>query len=415
MLTIYFKDTRALERLNSGPASPYLDSFAESLSSQGYSWATARRHLRAATHLGQWADTVNMRIVDLSEEAIMAFAKHLKMCSCNRSSVDKSSDAIDGARHFLKHLNTLGVFSMKNDQCPQFVPKPLFEGFHRWMREHRGVSERTLEIYSPTVIDALETFGEDPGRYQVESLRRFVFQRLRQCGTGKAKTTVKALRMFLRYLIAQGLCPSGLQEGIPRLANWRLSNLPRYLASADVEKVIDACDLCTPLGRRDKAIILLLARLGLRGGDIAELGLNDIDWMEASIRFSGKGRREVRLPLTQEVGDAILQYLKDGRPAVSDKHVFIRAKAPLRRLGSGSTVSRIVARAIRRAGVDAPSYGAHVLRHSAATAMLRNGVSLNDIAAILRHRSIETTVHYAKVDIALLKEVAQPWPEVDLC
>lgn len=415
MLTIYFTDSRTLERLSSGPASPHLDGFAEFLRAQGYSWATARRYLRAAAHLGQWVDTVNIGIVNLNEEALSAFARYLTTCSCNRSSVDKSSNVIVGGRHFLNHLRRLGVVPLQKDECLQCTHKPLFEGFHQWMRQHRGVTERTLEIYGPTVIDVLDTLGDDPGRYQVENLRRFVFDRLRQSGTGKAKTTVRALRMFLRYLIAEGLCPSGLHEGIPRLAAWRLSSLPRYLPSADVEQIIDACESSTPIGRRDRAIILLLARLGLRGGDIAGLKLNDIDWLEASIRFSGKGHREVRLPLPQEVGDAILEYLKNGRPAVSDDHVFIRAKAPLRRLDSGSTVSRIVARAIRRAGVDAPSYGAHVLRHSAATAMLRQGVSLNGIAAVLRHRSIETTVHYAKVDLVLLKEIAQPWPEVDPC
>lgn len=415
MLKIYFTDSRALERLSSGPANPHLDGFADFLYAQGYAWTTARRYLRAAAHLGQWVDTVNISIVDLSERALSSFARHLKRCRCNRSSVDKSSDAIVGARHFFNHLIRLGVVPVQNDEYLQCTHKPLFEGFLRWMRQHRGVTERTLEIYGPTVIDVLDTLGDDPSRYQIENLRRFVFDQLKQSGTGKAKTTVKALRMFLRYLIAEGLCLSDLHEGIPRLADWRLSNLPRYLPSTDVEQIIDACDSSTPTGRRDRAILLLLARLGLRGGDVAGLKIDDIDWIEASIRFSGKGHREVRLPLTQEVGDAILQYLQDGRPTVSDDHIFIRAKAPLRRLDSGSTVSRIVARAIRKAGVDTPSYGAHVLRHSAATAMLCQGVSLNGIAAVLRHRSIETTVHYAKVNIALLKEVAQPWPEVDPC
>jgi integrase/recombinase XerD len=166
---------------------------------------------------------------------------------------------------------------------------------------------------------------------------------------------------------------------------------------------------------RDRAIILLLARLGLRGNDVVRLRICDIDWQKANIRVSGKGRCEALLPLTQEVGDAILTYFHQGRPIVDSDRVFIRAIAPLRPFRSTGAVTRLVARAIGRAGVLTPFPGAHVLRHSAATQMLRQGISLQDISAVLRHRSLETTAHYAKVDVGLLQMVAQPWPEVRSC
>ncbi|HXX65047.1 MAG TPA: tyrosine-type recombinase/integrase [Bacteroidota bacterium] len=221
--------------------------------------------------------------------------------------------------------------------------------------------------------------------------------------------------MFLRFLISEGKCAASLEAAIPVLAHWRLSSLPRYLPQEDVERVIDSCDRSTPVGRRDYAILLLLARLGLRAGDILRLRLADIDWKEAVVRVSGKGRRETRLPLTQEVGDAIVNYLKTDRPQADADAMFPRLRAPFRVLASPAAVSNIVTRAMCRAGVSCSGGAAHVLRHSAATAMLRHGASLQDIANVLRHRSIVTTETYAKVDVTALKRIAQAWPEVQPC
>ena len=165
---------------------------------------------------------------------------------------------------------------------------------------------------------------------------------------------------------------------------------------------------------RDKAIILLLARLGLRAGDVAELRISKIDWKDGSFLISGKSQREDRLPLPQEVGDAIVTYLEI-RPQVGEDKVFLGIQAPLRPFASGSTVSQIVKRRTHLAGVVTPRYGAHVLRHTAATEMLRQGVPLYEIGQVLRHRSLDMTAYYAKVDIELLKQVTQPWPEVLSC
>jgi site-specific recombinase XerD len=176
-----------------------------------------------------------------------------------------------------------------------------------------------------------------------------------------------------------------------------------------VQQIIDACDPDRTDGARDRAVLLLLARLGLRGGDIVQMGLCDIDWREACVRVVGKGRREARLPLPQEVGDAILAYLRDRHAVVACDRVFLRSRAPWRPLAESSCVSAIVKRAMARAGISAPTRGAHLLRHSLATAMLREGISLPSIGAVLRHRSVETTAHYAKVDVELLRSVAQPW------
>jgi integrase/recombinase XerD len=192
--------------------------------------------------------------------------------------------------------------------------------------------------------------------------------------------------------------------------------LPRYLAPEDVERLIASCDRASSVDRRDRAILLLLARLGLRAGDIVHLRLSDIDWKNASIQVCGKGRRHARLPLTQEVGQAIVAYLKKGRRRTNADTLFIYCRAPYCAFRTPGAVTMIVDKAFRRSGVVRPSPGAaHLLRHSLATALLWKGSSLEDIAAILRHSSMETTQIYAKVNIPALRKIAQPWPEAPAC
>jgi len=283
------------------------------------------------------------------------------------------------------------------------------------MHQQRGTSIATLQNYSRPIRDLLKTVG-DPSSFDALKLRKFVLERSKRSGWGRTKVCANAVRAFLRFLIAEGKCPIGLDASIPVVAHWRLSSLPRYLQSEEVERVIASCDRATPVGRRDRAILLLLARMGLRAGDIVGLGLGDIDWQQAWIHFSGKGRRQTRLPMTQEVGDAIAAYLQDGRRLAFTDRLFLRSRAPFRALSSHCAVSSIVARALRRAAVKCPSRGAaHVLRHSVASSMLQQGASLQEIAAILRHRSIQTTEIYAKVDVNSLGTIVQPWPEVEPC
>jgi site-specific recombinase XerD len=222
--------------------------------------------------------------------------------------------------------------------------------------------------------------------------------------------------MFLRFLIAEGKCASGLEAAVPVLAHWRLAALPRHLQPEEVERLIGSCDPTSAVGRRDRAILLLLARLGLRAGDIVQLRLPDIDWRDGWIQLCGKGRRQARLPLSQEVGGALAAYLTDGRPLTHADSVFVRSRAPFGPFRSHCAVSAIVDQAFRRSGVVRPSRGAaHLLRHSAATSLLRHGATLQEVASVLRHRSITTTQIYAKVDLVALSAVAQPWPEVPPC
>ena len=415
MLTIYFKSPFTLERLRSGPSSPYLDGFAHKLYLAGYSQRVAQNYLRVAAHLGVWGQVNGSPIGSLNKDSLASFQHHLPSSCCPKSNGARGPNVFFRAMQFLEYLRQAGVVSSISDEHTDSVSPQLVTAFFDWMQQHRGASQSTCRTYGRVVVDLLQTLGDDPSRFTATELQVFAFDRAGRHGRSAANTVAKALRMFLRYLIATGQCSSYLLAAIPTFAHWRLSSMPRYLPAADVERIIEACDSSTLLGARDRAILLLLARLALRAGDIVVLQLTDINWVEASFRFTGKGRREARLPLTQEVGDAILTYLqlRGTRPGVDA--LFLPTHAPMDRPLSSVAVSTIVARAIKRAGVVAPSKGAHLLRHSAATEMLRQGLPLQDIGAVLRHRSVDTTAHYAKVDLTLLREITQPWPEVTSC
>jgi site-specific recombinase XerD len=308
-------------------------------------------------------------------------------------------------------LRDFRIITPRSAEPPVHDPA-LLSAFDQWMQQHRNVCDVTLDRYGVHIRELLRRLGEEPRRFDARRLRALVLERSHH-GWAATKMCTTALRMFLRFLIAEGQCAVGLDAAIPTVAHWRLASLPRYLQPEEVERLIDSCDRASAVGWRDRAILLLLARLGLRAGDIVQLRLSDIDWKDASIQVCGKGGRHARMPLTQEVGQAIVAYLKKGRPRSNIDTLFIRCRAPYCAFSSHSAVSLIVDRALLRARVARPSRGAaHLLRHSLATSMLRQGASLEDIATILRHRSIATTQIYAKVDIASLRQIAQPWPEV---
>jgi len=415
MLTIYFKSPFTLEGLRSGPSGPYLDGFAHKLHLAGYSQGAAQRLLRAAAHLDVWGQANDNPIQSFNKDTLASFQHHLSSCCCPGSNGGRGPNVFFGAKRFLEYLHQVGVVSSIGDEHTDSASPQLMTSFFDWLQQHRGTSQSTCRIYGRVVVDLLQTLGDDPNRFTAADLQAFALNRAGRHGRSAANIVAKALRMFLRYLIATGQCSSYLLSAIPTFAHWRLSSMPRYLPATDVERIIEACDSSTLLGARDRAILLLLARLALRAGDIVVLQLTDINWDKASLRFVGKGRRETRLPLTQEVGDAILTYLqlRGTRPGVDA--LFLPTRAPMDRPLSSVAVSALVARAIKRAGIVAPSKGAHLLRHSAATEMLRQGLSLEDIGAVLRHRSVDTTAHYAKVDLNLLREITQPWPEGTSC
>jgi len=414
MLSEYFEAPERIRAIRSSPSGALIEAFAEQLFRRGYAEISARRHIRAAEHLMHWAKRRALSNHDLDDRVLKRFAEHLSRCRCGGYSCAKHGEVVHGARLFLRHLQSVDAPAVRERQPVPAEPE-LLKAFYAWMRAGRGTSDQGLYNYGLRIRELLKHIGGDLRELDARCLRQFVLKQS-QRGRWVAQGCRTAVRMFLRFLIAEGHCRAGLLGAIPVVPHWRLASLPRYLPAEDVERLIASCDRSSSVGERDRAILLLLARLGLRAGDIVHMRLPDIDWKSAWIYVSGKSRRQTRLPLTQEVGQAIAAYVQAARPPANTDALFLCSRAPFRALGCHCTVSMIVASAFRRAGIQRPSRGAaHLLRHSVASSMLRHGASLQEISVLLRHRSIETTQIYAKVDVGALRQIAQPWPEVPSC
>jgi integrase/recombinase XerD len=416
MLARYFRRPSRIEQLRSNTGGYLLEGFAKELSQDRYQWVAARKHIRAAEHFLHWMAHRKLSITSVEERCAQQFLDHLKRCCCHGHHPSlkpyRQKYSVD---LWFAYLRRAGIVTTSRPAEPA-TEIPVLASFCDWMRQQRGVSDTTLSIYRFELRAFLTELGEDPRIYDARNLRQFVLDKSRHSGWASTRKRICAIRMFLRFLIAQGRCPISLYASVPSFVHWRLSALPRYLQPDQVEKIIASTDPKTPIGSRNRAIFLLLARLGLRAGDIVGLRFSDVDWKEGMIRVSGKGRRETVLPLSQEVGDALAAYIKDHRPPADTDALFVRSSAPYRGFIESGAISVMVARAMRCVGIQCPKPGAaHVLRHSVASSMLREGVSLQDIAAVLRHRSLLTTEIYAKVDVVSLRQVAQPWPEVTTC
>lgn len=416
MISQYFEASWTLDRMHSGSVGPYVDGFAHALAEAGYSPHTIRGYLRTVAHVGRWADGGDIAITSFDDTIVAAFREHLARCRCFKRNKGVFRDATSGVERLLAYLRLHQVIAPTEPVTPAPPFTALSERFADWTLRHRGLAPITIHRYQCALRLFLSTLGEDPAAYDVEHIRTFVIERLASLGREGTRSAVTAIRAYLRFLVAEGRVASGMEHCVPTVPQWRLSSLPRYLEAPDLERLVNSCDLSSGHGLRDHAILLLLARLGLRAGDITTMRLADIDWRLGTLRVCGKGRREVLLPLPQAVGDAVIAYLERGRPSSASAQLFLTVPAPTRPFASSTSVADIVRCALKRAGIHSPpARGAHLLRHSAATAMLRAGCSLDVIATVLRHQSTDTTAHYAKVDLAMLEQVAQPWPGGDSC
>jgi site-specific recombinase XerD len=245
---------------------------------------------------------------------------------------------------------------------------------------------------------------------QAQDVIGFVQQQAAHLSPARAKAMTTALRSFLRYLRYRGELQHDLVAAVPTVPNWSMTGIPRAIASDQLQAVLAHCPRDTAIGRRDYAILLLLARLGLRAGEIVSLTLDSIDWQAGTLTVAGKGQPATALPLPLDVGEAIVEYLRYARPISHHRALFLRACAPIRALGAAQTVGTIVGAAIQRAGLDTPHRGTHQFRHALASEMLRHGATLSEIGSVLRHRHAKTTGIYAKVDVAALRPLSPPWP-----
>jgi len=406
MIEYYFERPHAIARMRSVCTGAHIDAFADALTALGYTRNGGRALLRGVTHLGAWLDANEFDISALDEPMLKKFVAGIKEQSAGEG---KPRHCHAGGLRFLNWARERSVVSTS----PPVPPEPeLLREFIEWMRHQRNLAEATIKGYRLPLRRFVAELGDDPSRYAAADIRRFVLRESQRAGRGYAQLAVSALRMFFRYLAIGGQVGPELVDAVPSIANWALASLPMHLRPAEVEQLIGACDPDTPCGSRDRAMILLMAVLGLRSGDLVQLRLGDIDWKTATLSLSGKSRTASRLPLPQEAGDALLYWITTGRSEHpnDDNRVFLRMRPPIGPI-TNVAVYNVVAAAAKRAGLEAPRVGPRMLRHSAATSLLRQGASLPTIGAVLRHRSIDTTAIYAKVDIDLLASIAQPWPE----
>ena len=407
MIETYFERPHAVRRMQSFCTGSHTDAFAGALSAWGYTRARGRALLRGVSHLGRWLDDRGVMLAALDESLLELFIAEVKEHSCGDG---KPRYCQAGGRRFLAWAREQSIVSTPNSRPP--IPALLRE-FEVWMAFHRNISSVTLSNYRLPLRRFVSALGGDPSRYDATGIRRFILAEAQRTGRGYAKLVVSAVRMLLRHLAVVGRCAPELVDAVPTIASWRLGTLPTYLEANEVDGLISACDPATVAGRRDRAMILLMARLGLRPGDLVRLRPGDIDWSDATIMVSGKGRRSVRMPLPQEVGDALLLWLTMGLHESRNEHVFQRLRAPHGPL-TNVAVNNVVVRAAKRAGLPR-RVGPSLLRHSVATTLVNQGMSLHAVGALLRHRHLDTTTIYAKVDAALLGSISRPWPTTEVC
>lgn len=412
MLEDHVKSSVTLRRLRIGPAAAHIDGFADWLHDRGYRPLSIDKISRS---LAGWTDWLIHE--SFSESFVAGYEAYRTALSDGRrvdyqSGPDKCSLA--AAAQFIRFLREQGVLAAGQQPLSPSERWPILKSFRSWTLQHRGVAHTTMANYEHRVADFIAACGAVPASYNAASVRSFIVTRSEGRRVATAQAIANAVRAFLRFLAATGQCSEGLLHAVPQFAHYQLASTPQFLEPEELERVIGACSDENAVGARDRAVILLLARLGLRAGDVAELTFTDIDWNNGRIAVCGKGRRQEWLPLPQQIGDAIIRYLRRGRPPLQVPQVFTSVLAPHRPM-TRFAVTHVVRSALRRAGIKAPTSGAHLLRHSAATAMLRKGVTLAGVAAVLRHRTPRTTAHYAKIDFGLLSEIAQPWPEVPSC
>lgn len=396
-------DQPAPERVRvSGPLLGFVDGFRVDLLEQGYSLWGAQEQLYLLAHVSRWMEYEGLKVAALTPRRLEGYFVWRR-----RQGYRKSLSPLS-LRRLLGYLDGLGV--LPGDDAVPCPVGQLVETFRRYLLEERGMTDGSARAYEPAarlfLSERSEPLADGLAQLSGAEIHVFVLREARRRSARSAETVVYALRALLRFLHVHGLITEPLGEAVPSVAR-RREDLPRALPAGQVTLLLDGCDRALPTGRRNYAILLLLARLGLRRGEVAALSLNDVDWRAGEIVVHGKGSRIDRLPLPCDIGEAIVDYLRDGRPRVPDCALFINACAPLIGISRGC-VTDVVRYACLRAGI--PPVGPHRLRHTAATELLRHGAGLVEIGQVLRHQDQTTTAVYAKVDRAALSSLALSWP-----
>jgi integrase/recombinase XerD len=418
MLNRVYCDAKVLERLRHTVLTTVPDELAEDLVRRGYSNRSIQSYSSAVGHFARWLEAERISPSLLSEHTTSLFLEHLPSCQCGVPSGGSIRCIRPALMHLLRILRESGRIPSKSPVSKRPVDE-VVEPYVRYLREVRGVTSGTTGVYERQIHPFLEwKYGGGPieiTNLEVGDVFEFVLARSKHCHSHTMKNVTSALRSFLRFLHLHGQIDSKLVQAVPTVAHWRLAELPESLTEAQLDQLLHSFDQQTATGRRDYAMALCLAQLGLRAGEVADLSLDDLDWRTGRVTIQGgKSRRSAVLPLPATVGRAIVSYLRRGRPQPSVRQIFVRHQQPVGTTLTSSTVRAAIRRAFERAQLEVPSRGTHVLRHRAATHLVQSGASLKEVADVLRHRSLDTTMLYTKVDLPTLSSVALPWPEVQL-
>lgn len=408
MINQLFTFSSTIERLRQGPLSEHLDADAAGVAEQGYSHDSIRQQIVAIADFSRWRKQKNIDVHALDSKVVDRFLRLRGRPRRVRRGDPKT------LQRLLTMLRQKGVVKPHQPPVTDNAQARIVADFQRYLLQERGLSPLTLLHYVPVMEQFLsERFHNRAPNFamlRAPHVTGFVMRHARQLSPMRARLMVTALRSFFRYRRHRGAIATDLAACVPTVPNWSLSTLPRFLPAATVERILECCDQTTSVGRRNHAILLLLARLGVRAGEVVGLSLDDIDWSTGQITLRGKGGKSAQLPLAADVGAALAAYLRHDRPRSATRRVFLRHRAPLVGFGNSSTISSLVRRALKHAGVESAHTGAHVLRHSLATSLLRQGGSLDEIGELPRQQSPNTTAIYAKVDVTALHTLALPWP-----
>ena len=396
---------QTIEALRGGPLASPLEAYAQRLREDGYAAHSGFVQLRLLGCFNRWLERTGLTSADVDAATIERYL-------CGRAESRKLRKG-DSAALF-RLLAMLRPEESGLTAPPSTPVETALGHFQQYLRQERSLSEATVINYTPVARSFLsERFPKGALDFQQitpSDITGFVQRQAVLVTSKRAPLVVTALRSFLRYLFYRGVVTVDWAACVPTIATWSLSHVPRFLSGEQIEKILGSCDRQTVIGKRDYALLLLLARLGLRAGEVVALTLDDFDWEIGLITVCGKGKRVAQMPLPSEVGTAIAEYLSTGRPQCSSRRLFIRAKAPLTGFANSVAICSLVDKALERAGVVSEYRGSHLFRHSLATRMLNHGASLPEIGDLLRHRRPDTTRIYAKVDLISLRSIALAWP-----
>lgn len=406
-ITSYFRNNKVLRRLHEGSLGAHIDLYAERLLKEGHCYQSGARCIRVVSDFSHWLARKRLDVCDVDEHTVEQYQQYRIRCR------HPFASDLPALYRLLEVLREVAVIAPKMPVVPGTVER-IEQDFQHYLSQERGLAWVTVIRHRTPLRKFLQEYcSKGAASFPMltgADITRFIECHAYDQSPRSAQSMCWTLRAFARYLLYRGYTTIDLAGAVPSVRTWRFTALPEVLSPKQVQKVIASCDRRSSIGKRDYAVLILLARLGLRANEIATLTLGDIHWHSSCLMVQGKGRQRASLPLLSEVGSALADYLEHGRPHTDSRRVFIRSLAPHTGFASSAAISMIAVSALTRAGADVRRKGTHIFRHSLATELLRAGASLTEIGQVLRHQRHDTTRIYAKVDIDALRTLGLPWP-----